>query len=335
MAIYEFYELDTSDRGGTFNDDFQREYTTHYFARSNSENDLEPEIWAHPKCPIPRITVANWDTLARCREVAATRRKNTRWDWDVVAKWSSVQVSQAKQENPLNDPVSIETETVLVDEERYFDRDGNAILNTAGDLVKVVLAVPRLSFEITKNVALTNSWITQLSGVTNSAEIRIDGILCLPDTLKIMRAHTGAIQYRNEIAFKVARLSIQHKEEGWYTPILNVGYNEYVEDLFQFDKKGNPLKVKRRCRTGEYSENGMPLGDVEASPVFLDADGFRYREAYTDAQGVYKDITETRPLLGTYHSGRPKTVLDPQDFLLLKPNLLKRYDFNRLAPVLT
>lgn len=326
MACYAFFEVD--GKSGEINDDIAREYDRHYIARCNSPLDAEPEIWAHRRCPKPYDTIASWDNLARCRSCVATHIPKTRWDFKVHAKFSSIQFHQPKDDNPLRDPADIETDTEIVSEERYVDRKGRPCTNTAGDLIKVIVDIPRTTIKVQKNVALKNAWVGKTAGIVNSKSIRIDGDLYLPQTLKVMRARTGRIDYRNDIPFKVAQLEIRVKEEGWASVALNQGYNEIIYDWTKLGKNGLPLKRKVRARQGFYGTDGG-TGDPEPNPVFLDKDGFRPRESYTDQNGIlYPDpyIFHGKSLRG----GTQKLVLDPKDIVLLEFDMLTLFDFNQL-----
>ena len=310
MSIIKFFPKH-GGRRGSFDDQWKREYTRDYIAISDSAFDQEPEIWQHPLCPVPGETVADWDPLAKCISVEPVWRPKTKYHWDVPVKFSSVQFTQTKSQNPLDDPAEIEVDTELVVEERYQDRNGKPTCNTAGDLVKVMVDIPRTTIIVTKNVALKNAWITKIAGIVNSNSIRINGIPYEPETLKVTKARLGKIEYRNDVAFFIARVEIRHKEEGWASVSLNQGFYELIPDPYGrvVDEAGLPALVRWRCLTGGIE------GEPETSPVFLDENG-------------------RRPEMVVYENGipkcRPKTILDPEDIVLNKYDMLKLYDFNLL-----
>ncbi len=333
MAVYEFYEID--GRSGEFNDEQAREYDRHYIARCNSKLDREPEIWQHPKCPKPRETISDWDRLSRCKSVTCTHVPKSRWTYKVQAKFSSLQFEQPKSDNPLNDPAEIDSDTELVSEERYTDRKGRPTTNTAGDLIRITVEIPRLTIRVQKNISLNNAWLSDIAGIVNSAAIRIDGKLYPAGTLKVLRAAVGKIEYRSEIAYRVAKLEIRHKKEGWESVSLNQGYNEIIDDETAVGANGKFLKKKVRARMGFYGTHGGDL-EPEPNPVFLDKDGYRPRESFIGQFKQYPDpkfVTVNvngKKLKVKAKGGIPKLILEPRDIVLLKFDILDLYDFNKL-----
>lgn len=310
--IVAFYELDAS-RGGSFDEEFVREYDRHYIAVSDSRLDAEPEIWAHPKCPVPRSTTGSWDNLARCVAVDAKFRKGTRYRWDVTAKFSSAQNAPAKTENPLDEPAKIEFNSELITVERYTDRQGRPIVNRAGSLIKTKIEIPQVVISIQKNIAVFNSWITDINGIINNSPVRIRGKLFPTGNLKVTKVQIGDIEYKNDIPYMVAKLEMRVDNDGWIVPVLNQGYYELIEDQKK-TKNGSRVMIPVRCRTGVYGPNGCD-GEPEAEPVFLDDKGQRPSEYFLE---------------NNVRKKRPKTILDPSDIVLLKFDVHTLYDFKRL-----
>ena len=311
MAVIAFYEPRGS-RSGEINSDWERGYDRTYIAVTNSADDHEPEIWQHPDCPVLN-RAPKWDNLSKCDKLSAKLKKSRpgRYWWEVTAHFSSVQFGEAAEENPLNDPAEVEIESDLVTEERYFDRKGNPTTNTAGDLIKVQVEIPRNEIQVTKNISVYSAWIKQIEGMVNSAPVRIKGILWETGTLKVSKVHIGKDQFRNKIGFMVCKVSIKHKAEGWDSTALNVGYYELRPDPTGTakDKKGNPALIRWRCLTaGLY-------GEPESQPVFLDAKGRRPTMKVTQ-NGIEKEM--------------PKYPLDPKDIIVLKFGMIEEIDFRKL-----
>lgn len=312
MAVIAFYES-MGARSGELNESWERGYDRDYIAVTNSVEDTEADIWQHPNCPVLNKAPV-WDNLAKCDKLSAKLRKKTgngKWRWDVKAHFASVQFEEPKSVNPLDDPAEIEIDTELVQEERYFDRNGNPTINTAGDLIKVMVEIPRSDIQITKNIAIYNAWIKNIAGVVNSSMVRIKGVPWERGTLKITKVHVGKTEYRNNKAFMVAKVSMRHKEEGWATSALNVGYYELIPDPTGQvrDKFGKPALVRWRCLT-----SGL-YGEPESQPVFLDAKGRRPTMKVVQS-GIEKEV--------------PKYPLDPEDVIVLNFDMLTYFDFKRL-----
>lgn len=311
MAIIRFFEV-TGSRSGSINDSFEREYDRKYIAESNSIHDDEPEIYAHRDCP--RLwKPAPFDNLSKCDKLQAKLRPKTgngRWRWDVTAHFSSIQFSDQKRDDPTEDPAETEIDTELCSEESYFDADGKPFLNTAGDLIKTTIEIPRAEIQVQKNIPLGLSWLIEIEGCVNNSPVRIHGVLWDTGTLKVTKVKIGKVEWRNKIPFMVCRVTIRHRREGWETTALNVGYYELRADPTGKikDKSGRPAIVRWRCLTGGIE------GEPESQPVFLNKEG-------------------RRPQMHVFENGipklRPKCPLDPKDIIVLKQQKLRLVDFKQ------
>lgn len=322
--IYEFYELDAGQRGGVLTSDLTRDYDRLYIARSNSPHDREPEVYAHPKCPIPQQTKASWDNLAICTSVEARFRPKSRWTWLVAAKFSSGPRLEAPRKiNPWDEDAIVTCETETIQKEKYVGRNRNVLCSTAGGIMKRVIDVPQLVFQVTKNVPTVSGWLNHIQGVVNSDPVRLKGLLYQPGYLKVTKARVGEDDIKNDIPFMKAYLEIRYDEDGWDSVALNQDWYELV-DVPPEKPGGKPGQRRERCRTGDYildTKNGQTLiigttGEPEETSCFLDADGKRPREWYKDQGGTWRL--------------RPKVLLDPSDIVFLRDGLLTLFPFASL-----
>ncbi len=300
------YQIEWQERDGGYTEDLSRKYNRKGVAYCNSANDAEPEIWAHPQCP-KLGDKAEWDNFARVIDVKCTWRPGTRWRWDVVVTYSSVQnTPTVAKENPLDEAAAVSIDTDLVTEERVTDLDGKPILNTAGDLIKTKIDIPRISIRTKKNVSLVNTWLPSIEGVVNSNAVRIKGILWPAETLKVTKATLSEDKEKNDVGYMECGLEIRHKTEGWETVTINQGFYELVQE-----NPNVPLAQTRLIRKRCVTETGEP----EANECFLNAAGQRPRVTYLD-RGIRKT--------------KYKSPLEPSDIVLIRIKQFRLFDFNKL-----
>lgn len=319
--IYDWSEI---ERSGKKTNEGERNYTRVYQALSDSALDSEMEVWAHPKCPIPLVSFLPEDPLAICLSVDPKLRKRSQWTWDVTAQFGTVRPQAwVPGEDPTADPADVTSTTEVSMEEVYIDRDNLPTWNTAGDLVQVKVPVPRTTYKVVKNVSTVNAWIERISGIVNDGPCRLKGTLYPRGTLMLWHVELGKDDIRNNIPFFQAQLTIKHKQEGWETGYLNIGYNEL---RLPPDAEGDPSKAKtldpktkkailrkQRCLDGPTGNTGEPVN----SPVFLNEFGWRER--------VYVENELTHQ-----YERRVKDPLDLSDILIIKRRFVDYYDFNKL-----
>lgn len=311
------------ERDGTFTEEWERTYKRTQLVECDAITDLEPDIYSHPRCPVPGVSRADWDNLAICRKVNATYRKNSRYLWDLTSEWSTVRTTPyVPGQNPLLDPADVTVDSEISMEERYIDLDNQPCINTAGDLVQVKIPIPRTTIKVKKNVALVNGWLSGVSGVVNDSVVRFKGVPYARGTLMLWHVHLGGVEVKNDIEHFVCDLTIKHKEEGWSTPYLNVGYNElrlHPQNTGPTTKLTDPttgkaLMTKQRCLDGSSGNDGDPV----PQPVFLDANGQRPRVTI-NVNGVDQTFI--------------KDPLEAKDIVIINRRFLKWYDFNNKLPI--
>lgn len=299
-------------RSGDWNDQFVREYTRVYQIECDSVLDAEPEIYAHPDCPV-LWQPASFDQLAVCTGLTPVFRKNSRWTWDMTAKFSTQYDPAPESDNPLTKPAEVVAVSDVVTEDSYVDLDGRLSVNAAGSLLLTKVRKLRTVFKIKKNVAAVNAWLGKVASVVNSAPVRLKGLIYPRGTLLLDGVELGADDVRNRIAFMPVTMNIRHRDEGWETTLLNVGLEELTDHPFLTDPKTQkPVKVRKRCLDGPNGDTGDPVTE----PVFLDTDGVRPRVTLTDSNGVEFSVL--------------KQPLELSDIVTIQRRFVTYFDFNKL-----
>ena len=172
----------------------------------------------------------------------------------------------------MDDPAQFTWDTEEYQRVFYKDRDGEAILNAAGDPFDPPVEGDdsRLTVNIQANLANIPVWWASYRDAVNSAAIVIDGYPVDAGNAKIKRMSLGDAQERSGIAFRLLTVAIQIDEDnGWALEILNQG-------LRCVDPDDSDKRIK--CRDED--------GDEVVAPVQLDADGEQI-ETPTPATATY------------------------------------------------
>lgn len=120
----------------------------------------------------------------------------------------------------------------------------------------------RLHITIEKNVPAPQAWFFSLMNKVNDAAFIIDGLSGPAGTLKIASVGCGDVQFENDITYRILKIEIQHREEGWDFRFQDKGFEE-VDDAI------NSSAIKGRKKI--YDTGGLPI----QSAVLLDGNGKR------------------------------------------------------------
>lgn len=211
----------TSKRSTSGNGKVVRKHIEKY--RVKSDTQLDPYsagqligIYEFDQCP--------YDGFASCRDISVEEElKRNPFCYLVTVEYSTdtPDRQQSEEDNPLNDPVEIESSSR--DEKRsiLFDRDGKAILNLAGDYYDPTIQVPisNTVFTFTRNepaysYGLSYAYLDHTNGSTFlDAE---------PDQIKCTRFHARK-KSRNKITYYEVTYEFEHSRFGWQPQPLEQG----------------------------------------------------------------------------------------------------------------
>lgn len=179
----------------------------------------------------PRIgAVHPKDPGARLRRRRARNESFSKRVWIVTAAYSSgIEI----EENPLAEPATIEWGTESFQRPFYKDRNGDAILNSAGFYFNppVMDDDSRLTVSIAKNLAAVPTWVLAYRNATNSDQCVIDGIEVAVGQAKVRAIHISGWQERNDVRYRVLTLTIHLDEDGWDREILDQSLYEKVSGV--------------------------------------------------------------------------------------------------------
>lgn len=205
------------------NDKGIRRYSRQFLLETTARTDGPYAVGSNAS--LPRIgTVHNEDSTAYCVNLSVSNAKPWKW-WIVTADYSS---EREITENPLSEPAAITWTSEQFQKRAVIDRDGNGIVNSAGDPFDPPLMMDdsRRVVTISKNLAVVPSWILTYQDAVNSSSFTVDGITIGAGYAKVQSVTVGEKQKRNGTAFRVVTLVIHLQKTGWALTHEDVGFRE-------------------------------------------------------------------------------------------------------------
>ena len=172
-----------------------------------------------------------------------------------------------QQENPLNRAAEIDVKSTTVRELIERDWEGNALVNTAGDLLVGVEEDEALwDISIVKNVRPSiPAWFEDYANALNKDTVRIKGRTAKKKQLRVSGIHIPVSGEENGTEFIRLSLNMVYRKKGWERKFLNFG-----------------LREKYRYRRGdEIIETLVPIKDHRGKAIDqavpLDKNGRAFR----------------------------------------------------------
>ena len=223
--------------------------------------DKEDTILAYtalPQVGSPHDALQMW-----CVKQSAKQQGNPK-EWLATFDYSS---EDQLSEDPRNDPAEIDWDGEIYTEPVFKDRDGNAIVNSAGDYFidpspsrEKTHAIARIK----KNFGVLPSWWITHRDATNNAPITIDGIPVGQGLARVYRPTASKEMERNGIKYREVTIEIHIHKNGWKLEPLDAG----------FRKIENGARVQITDANGDEPTTPVPLdgeGDVLSDPTPEDA----------------------------------------------------------------
>ena len=212
------------------------------------------------------------NNLATCRKVRITQGQHWR-HWKATATYSTAPLTKQEQEaqesgggdNPLGRPPRVSLSSELYERPIEEDKDGDAILNSAGDPFDPPPLVDDVRFllRIEKNISTAGfpTWVFSYANSVNSDQFSIDaypGTSIPARYAKVQRVECPDAVIENFIEYVPLRLDIAIRTDKDYVlRLLDAG--------FRFDDAGT-----KKLITNEDAD-GNP--QIPSEPVLLDGSG--------------------------------------------------------------
>jgi hypothetical protein len=221
MAIVSVKEIH-DDRGGdvSVGKKSVRKHVRRFRVITNSPYDGSYEVLSAPG--LPRLgSLHPSDVRAFANHAKADNDAKSKFLWYVTVDYTT---ERERSENPLSDPAAIEWDSDTTQEIFTKDRQGNYILNSAGDVYADPVKGDKSNWTIViaKNLAMVPFWIDNYRDAVNSDTVMVDGIVYAPDKLKVKKLHVSKWQMRNDIWYRELQLTLK-TSDSWKKVVLDHG----------------------------------------------------------------------------------------------------------------
>jgi hypothetical protein len=192
--------------------------------------------------------------------------------WEITVPYSTDREERVEK-NPLARPAKITIGSAERTRIALVDAAGQPILNTAGDLIDdppVEEEVADLVFNVEKNVPIRlPNWLLKYRNAINTDWVRVRGIPCPPESLKLKGLSIGEEDQEDNTPFCVLSFQLHHREEGWTHLIPNRGFYERVPQDIRFNTAG--IGTVTKWKRQEILVGDPP--DKPSEPQMLDREG--------------------------------------------------------------
>lgn len=211
------------------NDKGVRSYVDVYSLMTSDRSEGAYAVGSHTS--LPRIGAAHYDDpYAWC--IRLDVNNVAPWaGWEVTASYSS---EYEVNENPLNEPARITITGEKYQEVAQTDRNGDAVLNSAGDPFvdpPVMRDKTNRILHVQKNVSSVPSWFFASEDAVNSADIVIRGLTVPERCAKLENITMSELQERNGIGFYVLTFDLHLRAATWNAQPLQAGFRELVSGV--------------------------------------------------------------------------------------------------------
>lgn len=149
-------------------------------------------------------------------------QQNGKLEWVLTANYSTL---IELNENPLFDPAYIEWDGDNFEEPLVYDRNGDAVVNSAGDQYENLFRErTRRVVTVTKNVATIPDWIIDNEDAVNSAIFSLDGISIGIEKAKLRPPSISRKQVRNGVTYREMKMIFTLNKDTWVTKAVDAGY---------------------------------------------------------------------------------------------------------------
>lgn len=259
MTVY-FLGEDASGRSAT-NAKGVRTYERRFKLETDSEADSEHTVGSHASLPVIGNT---HPSNANAFVVSIRVENNNPWKgWMATVTYSD---ERQLSDNPTSDAAEINWGSEQFQKVAVTDRDGNLIVNSAGDLFDppAMIDDSRRVVTVSKNLATVPSWILDYQDAINSDAFTIDGISIAVGKAKMQAVTVGPKQRRNSTVFRTVNFTIHLQRDGWTLDILDAGYNR--KDALDATKR-QPITINGQLPSAPYPLNGAGVPLENPSPV--------------------------------------------------------------------
>jgi len=281
VSVVELFE----DRGGASTIGFAqtvRTYKRAFLVKTN--NKYDDVVTAGQATNVPREgDKYPSDSGAWCRTITVDQFAGSTV-WKVTCDYSSeFEITT----NPLTDPAVITWSAEQFQRPTWLDRDGYAILNSAGRFFDTLPTVDDSRFvaSVQKNVGVVPAWVANYQDAVNEAQFTVDGITVAAELAKLNGLKIGNWQERSGVPYRSLSFDIHLRREGWDLSILDQGKVRKGTPTPGSTLVGGAYEVPAR----DYPAIDEGTGTNSSEPVLLNGSGQQLKTP-TPATAVFLDF---------------------------------------------
>lgn len=226
MAVVGNAEEREEDQNASF-DGGTWSYTRAWLVKVDSKQDRENVVSAANGLPAygaPHPTPISDPAYAKT--ISYSRVSGSALAWIVTVTYSS---ERELQDDPTNDEILVSWTSEIYQELVRVDRDGDAVVNSAGD--PFVDPVPtrdaiHLIAKIKANISSAPDWIVAFQNAVNDAEITIGGLTIAVGLARVQRIEIGERKKRGNATYYPLSYEVHIHKDGWRLKPLDAGFRK-------------------------------------------------------------------------------------------------------------
>lgn len=201
----------------------QRSYTRVFKVESDSTSDTAFDVGSATGLPVIGDAFPD-DANAFCKSISVSCQAGYK-HWLVTCEYDDTyEIDNAS--TPADDETRISWTSELFQREAWQDKDGNGVLNSAGDPFNppVMRDDHRTVCRIVKNATSVPAYVLTFPNVVNSAAFTIDGVSVGQRYAKISNVAVSEVRRRNGTAYREVTIEMQIRNQAWDFEILDAGF---------------------------------------------------------------------------------------------------------------
>jgi len=226
------------NHGSASNERGSRSYTLIFRLSTTLKSESAFDVGSHASLPVIGQAHPD-DPFAFCTTLTPDPTDPWR-GWTVTAQYSD---ARTLSEDPTSDGAVVTWSSEQFQRPAVFDRNGNFIVNSAGDPFDPPLMMDdsRRVVTVQKNLAFVPDWILDYQDAVNSDAFTVDNVAIGVGLAKIQSVTVGEVQRRNGTAFRSVTFTIHLQRDGWLMRPLDAGFREltYAGELINIKNPGD------------------------------------------------------------------------------------------------
>jgi len=213
-----------AERRTAVNNRGQRKYSRTFKIESDATSDTAFDIGSVAGLPVLGDAFPD-DANAYCKQISVSCQAGYKY-WTVQCDYDDTYDNSGS--TPANDDIQISWSSELFQRPAWKDKDGNGVLNSAGDPFNppVMMDDHRTVCRIMKNVTTVPTYVLTFPNVVNSSAFTIDGVTVAQRYAKISNVAVSEVKRRNGTTYRSVTVEMQIRNTEWDFEILDAGFRE-------------------------------------------------------------------------------------------------------------